>query len=803
MTDRILSLPTDTALQILAPTVRGRRGSYKKELRDYRGQGFVRVRVDGQMHDLSEEIELARQKSHDIDVVVDRLKARPAARLRIAESVETALKLADGLVKIAVDDGAEWLLSQDNACHDCGVSFPEISPAMFSFNNPRGACSGCSGLGTTARFDLKRIVPDGAKSLSQAPIEPWASGASASYYAVLLKSLADHLGVGMEVPWQKLPKKARDTILHGSGPASVAFVVPGRRGRLEPVEMPWGGVIDELERRSASGERAASQLAGYRRPARCDECGGARLRPEARSVRLGEQTIDALGRLSIEALSRFLEELVLEEAERLIADRILLEIAERLRFLREVGLGYLSLERGSATLSGGEGQRVRLATQIGSSLMGVLYILDEPSIGLHARDHERLLSSLLRLRDMGNSVVVVEHDEATMRRADHIVDMGPGAGAHGGYVVGQGSPQQLCEVPDSPTGAYLSGRRRIAVPAARRSPGPAELVLAGCRENNLQDVTLRIPLGLLTVVTGVSGSGKSTLLGDTLQRALAAELHNAEQRPGEFDSLTGLEHIDKVIDVSQAPIGRTPRSNPATYTGAFDSIRKLFAGTPEARVRGYGPGRFSFNVKGGRCETCRGDGLLRIEMNFLPDLFIACEVCRARRYNRETLEIRYKGKSIAEVLEMSVEEALVFAENVEAVRRPLQGLLDVGLGYLKLGQPATTLSGGEAQRVKLARELTRRGTGRTLYLLDEPTTGLHFEDVERLMGLLMRLVELGNTVVVIEHHLDLIKCADHVVDLGPEGGEAGGRIVVAGSPEEVARHPKSHTGRALRGVLSA
>jgi excinuclease ABC subunit A len=802
MTERILGLPEGAAVQILAPVVRGRRGSYKKELRGFRSQGFVRVRIDGEMHDLSEELSLERQKAHNIDVVVDRLKAKESARLRVAESVGTALKLADGLLKIQLEDGNEWLLSRDNACHDCGVSFPEISPAMFSFNNPRGACPECSGLGTTASFDLGRVIPDPSLSLTEGAIEPWAAGANSGYFAALLQSLADHLGVGVDLPWSQLPKRAQHTILHGSGNEPVAFVVPARRGRLEQVTLPWGGVVDELERRSASGERAAGQLARYRTSRTCSECHGARIGKEGRSVRLGGEPIDALSRLSIDELARFLDQLVLEDSERLIADRILLEIAERLRFLAEVGLGYLSLDRRSATLSGGEGQRVRLATQIGSSLMGVLYILDEPSIGLHARDHGRLLKSLLRLRDMGNSVLVVEHDEATIRSADHIIDMGPGAGVHGGHVVAQGSPLQLCESQASPTGAFLSGRRCIDVPAVRRKAGSGELVLSGCRENNLKNLTLRIPLALLTVVTGVSGSGKSTLLGDTLQRALAATLYGAEQSPGEFDSLVGIELIDKVIDVSQAPIGRTPRSNPATYTGAFDSIRKLFAGTPEARMRGYGPGRFSFNVKGGRCETCRGDGLLRIEMNFLPDLFIACEICSSRRYNRETLEIRYKGKSIAEVLDMSVEEALVFAENVDAVRRPLQGLADVGLGYLKLGQPATTLSGGEAQRVKLARELTRRGTGRTLYLLDEPTTGLHFEDVERLLELLVRLVDLGNTVVVIEHHLDVIKCADHVIDLGPEGGEAGGEIVVQGSPEEVARHPHSHTGSALQQVIA-
>jgi excinuclease ABC subunit A len=622
------------------------------------------------------------------------------------------------------------------------------------------------------------------------------------YYADLLASLAAHFGVDLATPWRDLPKRVREGILLGAGRTEIAFRF-SRGGKPELVKRRWDGVVGELARRlrTTGSDGVREDLARYTSPRPCPECGGSRLRPEARSVRVGGLGIHEVARLSIAQAISFFDGLALGPTEQRIADRILREIRERLRFLADVGLAYLTLDRASASLSGGEGQRIRLATQVGSSLMGVLYILDEPSIGLHARDHGRLLRSLKTLRDLGNSVLVVEHDEATIRAADWIVDMGPGAGIHGGRIVAEGTLDEILARDESLTGAYLSGRRTIPVPRRRRPRSERALVLTGCREHNLKDVTLELPLGLFVVVTGVSGSGKSTLVSDTLHRALAARLHGAKEPAGRFEAISGLEHVDKVIDVSQAPIGRTPRSNPATYTGAFDGIRQLFSQVPDARVRGYGPGRFSFNVKGGRCETCQGDGILRIAMHFLPDLFVRCEVCAGRRYNRETLEILYKGRSIAEVLDMTVEEALGFLENVPGVARPLQTLHDVGLDYIHLGQPATTLSGGEAQRIKLARELSRRATGRTLYLLDEPTTGLHFADVAKLLEVLERLVELGNTVVVIEHHLDVVKSADWVIDLGPEGGEQGGEIVVAGTPEEVAGEPASHTGRALAPVL--
>jgi excinuclease ABC subunit A len=696
MADRVLALAEGTRVQVLAPVVRGRKGRYEKELDAFRRQGFVRVRIDGELRELGEEIRLARNQAHDIDLVVDRIAVRPAARGRIAESLETALRLGDGLARVEVGGADEWLLSERNSCARCGVSFPEIAPRLFSFNSPHGACPHCDGLGVVGE-------------------------------------LGDE-----------------------EDPA----------GTLEP----------------------------------CPECEGSRLRREARAVRVGGLGLDALCRLPIARAATFLAELELPAQRRAIADRILTEVRERLRFLADVGLDYLALERTAASLSGGEAQRIRLATQVGASLMGVLYVLDEPSIGLHPRDNRRLLDALLRLRDQGNSVLVVEHDEETIRSADWVIDMGPGAGIHGGEVVAEGPPAAIEAAPRSITGDYLAGRRRIAVPVERRMPGDRWLELRGARENNLKAVDLRIPLGLLTVVTGVSGSGKSTIVNDTLHRALAGRLHGATTRAGRFDRLLGIEHVDKVVAVDQSPIGRTPRSNPATYTGAFDGIRRIFSQLPEARVRGWGPGRFSFNVKGGRCEACKGDGMLRVEMHFLPDLFVTCEACRGRRYERETLTVRFKDRSIADVLELSVEEALPLFENFDGVRRPLRMLHDVGLDYVHLGQSATTLSGGEAQRIKLARELARRDTGRTVYVLDEPTTGLHFADVAKLLEVLQRLVALGNTVIVIEHHLDVVKSADWVVDLGPEGGEAGGRIVAEGPPERITA-ASGHTGRALARVL--
>ncbi len=799
ITDRVLALGEGARVQVLAPVVRGRKGEYKKELETFRRQGFVRVRIDGELHDLGDEIRLARHAKHDIDLVVDRIAVKASARSRIADSVETALRMGQGLVKLDTGSGEPELLSETNACAECGVSFPEIAPRFFSFNSPHGACPRCGGLGTRDEFDPGRVIADPTRSLARGAIEPWGRRPG-RYYTALLEALAEHLGIELETPWEELPAKARKAILHGTGKEEIAFVLPRGR-RRQTVRRRFDGVLGDLERRAAESETAREELARYTTPGSCPGCEGSRLRAEARSVLLGGLAIHQVAALSVDRASAFLEGLDLPPAQAVIAERILREIRERLRFLTDVGLGYLTLDRASATLSGGEGQRIRLATQIGSSLMGVLYILDEPSIGLHARDHARLLESLLRLRDVGNSVIVVEHDEVTIRAADWVIDMGPGAGTHGGEVVAEGEPAAIEKDPDSLTGAYLSGRKSIPLPRERREPRERALVVSGCREHNLRDLELRVPLGLFTVVTGVSGSGKSTLVNDTLHRALAARLHGAKEPAGAHRRLRGVEHVDKVIDVSQAPIGRTPRSNAVTYTGAFDGIRNLFSQVPEARVRGYGPGRFSFNVKGGRCESCTGDGVLRIEMHFLPDLFVTCEVCGGRRYNRETLEIFYKGRSIADVLDMTVEEGLDFMSNVGSVRRPLQTLNDVGLGYLHLGQPATQLSGGEAQRIKLSRELARTATGRTLYLLDEPTTGLHFADVERLLDVLQRLVALGNTVVVVEHHLDVIKSADWVIDLGPEGGEQGGEIVAQGPPEAVAREPGSHTGRALAEVL--
>jgi len=700
----------------------------------------------------------------------------------------------------------EWLLSQHRACVECGVSYPEPTPSLFSFNSPNGACEACGGLGVVETYDPQRIIPDPDLSLAGGAIEPWQRGAGASYYTSLQAALAEYYDVALDRPWKKLPARARNGILHGKGAPEIELprALWAHRRTRKISKRKWLGVIDELERRAEHDERAGRALARYRVPHECGDCGGARLRLEARHVKLGPYALHELSALSIKELCGVFETLPLTSLQRTVADRILQEIGERLQFLVDVGLEYLSLDRPSATLAGGEAQRIRLATQIGSRLMGVLYILDEPSIGLHARDNDRLIESLLQLRDIGNSVIVVEHDESTMRAADHIIDMGPGAGVHGGAIVAQGSADDLCANPDSLTGAYLSGARRVtASRRTRRSPGGPSLQLRGCKANNLKNVGLEIPLGLFTVVTGVSGSGKSSLINDTLHRALAAKLHGALQVPGPFSQLSGLELIDKVIDVDQSPIGRSPRSNPATYSGALSGIRNLFAQVPEARVRGYGPGRFSFNVKGGRCDACEGDGVLRVEMHFLPDIFVPCEICAGRRYNTETLEIRYADRTIADVMEMTVEEALSFMTNVPAVRRPLEALSNVGLGYLHLGQAATTLSGGEAQRVKLAKELARRSTGRTLYLLDEPTTGLHFADVEKLLEMLTGLVEKGNTVVVIEHQLDVVYAADHIIDLGPEGGDAGGEIVVTGTPEEVVRCARSHTGRALAQHLEA
>ncbi len=801
MADQVMSLPEGTRLQILAPVIRGRKGQHAQELREFQKQGFVRVRIDGCLHEISEPLELDEKREHQIDLVVDRIVVKEDARSRITESLETSLRLAQGLVVVDIGPGEdESLLSEKNACIDCGVSFPEITPRTFSFNSPHGACPQCSGIGTCAEFDPDRIVPDTSLSLEEGAIAPWSGKRNTKYYKGLLASLARHLDVSLDTPWKKLPSTVRQGIMHGLDEEILLSFE--RAGKLEQATRKWDGVLGELDRRRRKSDSDASfeELAQYTSPHDCPGCEGTRLRVEARHIKLNDVGIHELTALSIGEAASFLEQLDLPAREAQIAERIMKEVRARLRFLLDVGLHYLSLNRPSATLSGGEGQRIRLATQVGSNLMGVLYILDEPSIGLHSRDNERLVETLKRLRDLGNSVLVVEHDDHMIRQADSIIDMGPGAGVHGGLITAQGTLEEIIANPNSLTGAFLSGRQRIAVPEKRRE-AKQHLRLEGCRSHNLKDLTLKVPLGVFTAVTGVSGSGKSSLINDTLYRVLARDINGSKESPGEHTGVQGVERVDKVIDINQGPIGRTPRSNPATYTGIFDAIRQAFAQVPEARVRGYGAGRFSFNIKGGRCDACRGDGVLRIEMHFLPDLFVTCEVCDGRRYNRETLEIRYKGRNIAEVLEMSVEDALVFFANVPKIKRPLQTLHDVGLDYLQLGQAASTLSGGEAQRIKLARELSKRGTGRTVFILDEPTTGLHFADVEKLLEMLQRLVEQGNTIIVIEHHLDVIKCADHLIDLGPEGGDAGGRIVVTGTPEEVAAHPSSYTGKALARVL--
>ncbi|MGB0619318.1 MAG: excinuclease ABC subunit UvrA [Myxococcota bacterium] len=808
MVDRVLALDEGTKVQILAPVVRGRKGQYKKELDQFRRDGFVRARIDGEIHDLSEEIEIARGARHDIEIVVDRLVLKESIRPRLSESLSTALRLADDLAIIDVVGDEPWWLSRSGACPTCENSFPEISPRLFSFNNPFGACDGCNGLGLIEEFDPVRIVPDDSLSLGEGAIAAWDLSEARGYYRRLLETIAADHGIDLEKPWKKLSKKARGLILNGAADYELEMAVPvagrgrRRRTRTEKLVRIFDGVLGDLARKEeAASGAAATALKKFKRETPCPDCEGDRLRVEACSVRLGEHSLPALSRLAIADVIAFLDAIDLPPQAARIAERILGEVRERLGFLEQVGLGYLTLDRRAATLSGGEAQRIRLATQIGARLIGVLYILDEPSIGLHPRDNDRLLQSLEALRDLGNSLIVVEHDEATIRRADHVIDVGPGAGVHGGRIVAQGAPDTLPGVPDSTTGDFLAGRRRFEVPT-RRPIDPGQVIrLEGCRANNLKNVDLEIPLGCLTVVTGVSGSGKSTLINDTLHRVLAGALHGALATPGAHDRVVGLDRIDKVVDVDQRPIGRSPRSNPATYSGVFSAIRNLFAGLPESRVRGWESGRFSFNVKGGRCEACEGDGAIRVEMQFLPDVFVTCEVCGGRRYDRDTLGVRYRGKSIADVLEMTVSEALELFDTVPAVARPLQSLSDVGLGYVHLGQSATTLSGGEAQRMKLAKELARKSTGSTLYLLDEPTTGLHFVDVELLLGLLTRLVERGNTVVVIEHHLDVVRHADHVIDLGPEGGADGGQIVATGTPEEVAQVARSHTGRALAGAF--
>ena len=803
MVEQVLALADGTRVQILSPVVRDRKGEYRRELRDFAGQGFVRVRIDGELHELDAVPALDRNRRHDIDLVVDRIAVKPSVKQRIAESFETSLRASNGFAKLDIGPGRkELLFSELAACTDCGASYPEINPRMFSFNNPHGACSACTGLGTRDFFDPELIVPDKNLAISDGAIAPFKGrGRASRYYSALLRALAEHIGFDVDTPWKKLPVKVRRQLMQGTGNSDVTFRF-GRRRRFS-FSRPWPGLVGHLDHRyrETDSDSVREDLRRFMNMTECPECEGARLRPEARSVRVAGQRINDVTGYTIGQAVRFFETISLPKQEAEIADRILREISERLRFLENVGLEYLSLSRTAGTLSGGESQRIRLATQVGSALVGVLYILDEPSIGLHARDNGRLLETLRSLRDAGNTVIVVEHDAETIRSADHVIDLGPGAGRHGGHVVAQGTPKQIQKNPKSLTGQFLAGKRKIPVPKRRRPGSDKFVTLIGASQNNLRGLTVRFPLGVFTVVTGVSGSGKSTLVNDTLYRALAQRLYGSREHPGRHDRINGLVHIDKIIDVNQQPIGRTSRSNPATYTGIFTGIRELFTQLPESRARGYKPGRFSFNVKGGRCESCQGDGILRIEMHFLPDVFVTCEECLGRRYNPQTLEVKFKGRSIADVLEMTVEEALEYLEHIPSIRTGLQTLSDVGLGYIHLGQQATTLSGGEAQRIKLAKELSKRATGRTLYLLDEPTTGLHFADVEQLLEVLNRLVDRGNTIVVIEHNLDVIKTADHIIDLGPEGGDKGGEIVATGTPEEVANNPLSYTGQALRPLL--
>jgi len=803
MVDHVLQLPADTRLMILSPLIVGRKGEQLDLFDELRAQGFVRVRIDGEVHEIDALPKLRKNVKHTIEVVVDRLKVRPEVKQRLAESFETALRHSDGrALAVEMDSGAGHLFSARFACPVCSYSLPELEPRLFSFNNPMGACPRCDGLGAVSFFDPKRIVAYPHLSLASGAIRGW--DRRNQFYFQMLQCLAQHYGFDLETPFEQLPQTVQDVVLQGSGRDKIKFLYIGERGNKQQREHAFEGIIPSLERRYRETDSLVvrEELAKHLNTQTCPECQGTRLRREARHVHVAGRTIYELSALPLRQAAQFFETIELAGTKRAIADRIVTEIINRLTFLNDVGLEYLSLDRAADTLSGGEAQRIRLASQIGSGLTGVMYVLDEPSIGLHQRDNARLLDTLKRLRDIGNTVIVVEHDREAIENADHVVDIGLGAGVHGGRIIAQGTPADIKNSAESLTGQYLTGRRRIEVPGLSHKPDAKRLLtITGAGGNNLKDITVKLPVGLLVCITGVSGSGKSTLINDTLYQAAARHLYGSTAEPAPHEAINGLEHFDKVVNVDQSPIGRTPRSNPATYTGLFTPIRELFAGVPMARERGYGPGRFSFNVKGGRCEACQGDGVLKVEMHFLPDIYVPCDVCHGKRYNRETLEVQYKGRNVNEVLKMTVEQAAGFFGAVPVVARKLHTLLDVGLGYITLGQSATTLSGGEAQRVKLALELSKRDTGRTLYILDEPTTGLHFHDIDLLLRVLHRLRDHGNTVVVIEHNLDVIKTADWIIDLGPEGGDGGGRVIAEGSPEDVARNKASYTGQYLKNVL--
>ena len=802
--DSIMELEEGTKIQVLAPIVRGKKGEYTKVLENFQKEGFLRVKIDGDIYELTDDIDLERNKKHNIDIIVDRLVIKEDIRNRLAESVETALKHANNLVKVDIAGKEEKLFSEDYACPDCGISFEELNPRMFSFNNPFGACPECTGIGYLMKMDEDLIIPDKSKTLYDGVK---AFGASTmkkgeTMAKMYFESIGRHYGVDIKKPIKKLPREFLDKILYGTGSEVIDFEFESVNGTRH-FSTPFEGVIPTLDRRyretKSQGMREFYEM--YMSNSPCPSCHGARLKPEVLAVKVGDKNIKELTDMPINRIKDYLMSLKLNKKDQMIADRIFKELEKRLQFLIDVGLEYLTLSRSAGTLSGGEAQRIRLATQIGSGLTGVVYILDEPSIGLHQRDNEKLIDTMKKMRDLGNTLIVVEHDEDTMYAADQIIDIGPGAGVHGGYLVAQGTAEEIKKVPESITGQYLSGKKKILVPKKRRKSNGKSIEIVNATKNNLKNVTVKFPLGVFNCITGVSGSGKSTLVNEVLYKYLARELNGSNEKPGKCEKIKGIENIDKIINIDQSPIGRTPRSNPATYTGVFDVIRELFAETNEAKMRGYQKGRFSFNVTGGRCEACQGDGIIKIEMHFLPDIYVPCEVCKGRRYNRETLEVKYKGKSISDVLDMTIEEALDFFANVPRIKQKIQTLYDVGLGYIKLGQPSTTLSGGEAQRVKLATELSKRPTGKTLYILDEPTTGLHIADIHRLVDILHRLVDTGNTIIVIEHNLDLIKTADNIIDLGPEGGENGGEVIAIGTPEQIVKNERSHTGRFLKKYL--